>query len=1071
MHDDAESNENRAQGESSSCPPHCCDHLIDRRTFVQMAGAGAAAVSGIGTAAACAGPFNRQDTVDHFIPIDKKLSADWVRSLFAKGGRSWIEGAELETVGMPVGGICAGQVYLTGDGRLRFVDIFNQYANSGYGSVNYREGRTATEMVVNGSEIVEAPSIDQGFALHVETEAGTIVRSVDARGFSEVRFCGEYPIGLVEFADADFPVSVRLEAFSPFIPLNEADSALPAALLKYTLENVSADRVKVTLAGWLENAVCYHTAREDGIITQRLNREIRGDGLTAVLASARLEEEPRPANYRPPVVFADFEGTGYGDWQVEGDAFGTAPARGTLPDQQAVSGFQGEGLVNTYLGGDAPTGRLISPEFIVERPWIAFFIGGGAQDDQTCINLVVDGSIVRTATGRNSERLEPHNWNVEELAGRRARIEIVDTHSGGWGHINIDQIEFRDDPMRRDLGDLALRPDIGTMALALLGDGATYASAVLPSGAMPEALFAAEGLQTQEISALANGEPRRGAVGRTFDLGTGETAEATFVVSWHMPNLYFRDSRVGNHYGGRFGSAADVVQYVAADSDRLVRDTKQWHDTWYDSTLPWWLLFRIHSTVSNLATATTQWWQNERFWAYEGCGCCHGTCGHVWNYAHGLARLFPALERSVREMQDFAPGVGFISETGEIRFRGEDWSIWAGDAQGGYIMKAWREHLCSADDAFLRRNWPRIKQALQFLIQEDGNADGLLEGRQHQTYDQDYYGANTMVGSLYLGALRAGEEMAREMGDAEFASTCRTIFETGSRNSVERLFNGEYFVQDVDLEQHPDWQYGDGCLADQLFGQGWAHQVGLGYVYPQETVLQALESIWKYCWAPDIALQNQRHEPERWFAYPGEAGLFTCTWPKSRHMGPRSTRYRNEVWTGIEYQVANHMASEGMLTEALAICRAVHDRYHPAKRNPFNEIECGDHYARALASWGVLIGLSGFEYHGPKGRIGFAPRITPEDFRAAFTGAEAWGSLAQVREGNRQTDTIAVAWGRLPVREVTLALDPGQQARTVTVDGASIGDAFTQTGKRLSISLPTQRVVRAGQALEVVIET
>ncbi|UCG88498.1 MAG: hypothetical protein JSW71_08130, partial [Gemmatimonadota bacterium] len=439
--------------------------------------------------------------------------------------------------------------------------------------------------VVNTGDTVEAPSIDQGFALLVETDDGTMVRSLDAQGFPGARFCGEYPIGLVEFVDGDFPVAARLEAFSPFIPLNEADSALPTTLLRYAIENTSADRAKVTLAGWLENAVCYHTAREAGIITRRRNRELRGEDLTAVLASAQLEEEPRPADYRPPIVFADFEGVGYGDWQVEGEAFGTAPARGTLPDQQAVSGFQGSGLVNTYLEGDATAGRLTSPEFTIERPWISFLIGGGAHAEQTCINLVVEGSVVHSATGRNNERLEPHNWNVEELTGRRAHIEIVDTHSGGWGHINIDQIEFRDDPMRPDLGDLSLRPDLGTMALALLGEGTAYASAVLPSGAMPEALFAAEGLQSQEVSQLSPGEPQRCAVGRTFELDPGETAEATFVISWHMPNLYFRDSLVGNHYAGRFGNAAEVAQYVAANEDGLVRDTRLWHDTWYDSTL------------------------------------------------------------------------------------------------------------------------------------------------------------------------------------------------------------------------------------------------------------------------------------------------------------------------------------------------------------------------------------------------------------------------------------------------------------------------------------------------------
>ena len=135
--------------------------------------------------------------------------------------------------------------------------------------------------------------------------------------------------------------------------------------------------------------------------------------------------------------------------------------------------------------------------------------------------------------------------------------------------------------------------------------------------------------------------------------------------------------------------------------------------------------------------------------------------------------------------------------------------------------------------------------------------------------------------------------------------------------------------------------------------------------------------------------------PERWYATPGEAGLFTCTWPKSKHLGEKSTRYRDEIWTGIEYQVASHMAWEGMVTEALAICRAIHERYHPAKRNPFNEIECGDHYARAMASWGVLTSLAGFEYHGPRKHIGFAPRMTPEHFKAAFTAAAGWGSYQQ----------------------------------------------------------------------------
>jgi uncharacterized protein (DUF608 family) len=567
------------------------------------------------------------------------------------------------------------------------------------------------------------------------------------------------------------------------------------------------------------------------------------------------------------------------------------------------------------------------------------------------------------------------------------------------------------------------------------------------------------------------GQPLIEAVGVPVELAPVASRTLVFAVTWCLPNLYRDAQRVGNAYARQFRGASDVAEYLGQHVGRLERQTRLWHETYYDSTLPWWLLDRLHSTVANLATATCQWWENGRFWAWEGCGCCHGTCGHVWNYEHALARLFPDLERSVREMQDFKSGAGFNPETGSIGFRGEGWGLWAGDSQGGYILKAYREHCCSRDDAFLRRNWPQIRKAVEFLLREDANADGLLEGKQHQTYDQDYYGANTFVGAMYLGALRAAERMALIMGEAGFAGQCRAVAESGARLSMERLFNGEYFIQQVDLSKHPDWQYGEGCLADQMFGQGWAHQVGLGHLYPVEAVQKALRSVWKYCWTPDVAGQNEAHPPERWFARPGEGGLLICTWPRTPHLGPKSTRYRDEVWTGIEYQVAGHMAWEGMVTEALAICRAVHERYHPAKRNPWNEIECGDHYARALASWGVLTGLMGFEVDAPAGRVAFAPRITPEEFRGAFTGAEGWGSYAQRRKIREQQCEMKLAWGRLPLRKLDLALPEGVKATEIE---AQLGDAALevsseQKGDSLHLSFAQNPVVVAGQALIVLL--
>ncbi|MEI7731905.1 MAG: GH116 family glycosyl hydrolase [Verrucomicrobiota bacterium] len=1052
---------------SSSTPDVGADLNAARREFFKKFGLGAAWLMSSRALRVVAGPFDPATADDHWVPMDKKLQPDWVKSLYARGQRTWYSGTDLKTIGMPVGGICAGQIYLTGEGRLVYWDILNRQHNTGYGAINYKVGRLPTE-VASQKTFSPALPVEQGFALRVTADGQTRVRALDQAGFPAVRFCGEYPVGCVEYAAPDFPVETRLEVFSPFIPLNAADSALPAIIHNFTLKNTGQTPAQVTLGGWLENCVLALSAAQYGGRTMRVNTRVRGDRLAGFTGSVVAEASaPKPV-VRPPQVFADFEGETYGDWTVEGEAFGKGPARGTLPTQQPVTGFQGKGLVNTFLDGDKKHGRLLSPEFKIERPWIGFLIGGGSHAG-TCMNLLVDGKIVRTATGKDAERLDPGNWSVQDFLGKTARIEIVDRESGGWGHINVDQIEFRDAPMDAEILDLDKQRDYGTIGLVALGDSAAEVSLALPDGPLPDALFRSK-LETI-------GEPKRplnaalrGAVARTVTLRPGETAVISFVVAWHFPNLYYNRALVGNQYATKFKDAAAVAVYVAGEFERLCAQTRLWHATYYDSTLPWWLLDRVHSTVSTLATTTCQWWRGARFWAWEGCGCCNGTCGHVWNYAQAMGRLFPELERSVREQQDFFPGRGLNAATGAIGFRGDFKGRWAGDAQGGYILKAYREHQCAADDQFLQRVWPNVKQAVQFLIDQDGDGDGLIEGAQHQTYDQEYYGANTFVGALYLGALRAAEEMAREMQDPAFADTCRKIFEAGSKNSMQKLFNGEYFIQTVDLAKHPNWQYADGCLADQLFGQCWAHQTGLGYLYQPAAVRKALASVWTYCWAPDIGPQNKAHTPERWYAFAGEAGLFTCTWPKSKHLGAKSTRYRDEMWTGIEYQVASHMAWEGMLTEALAICRGVHDRYHPAKHNPWNEIECGDHYSRAMASWGMITALSGFEYHGPAGALGFAPRLTPENFRCAFTGAEGWGTLAQTRTGQRQINRIEVKWGQLRLQSLKLAWPAANREPAVKVLLAGKPVEARLTGGH-TLQFTGDLRLTSGQTLEVICDS
>ncbi len=979
------------------------------------------------------------------IPADKRLSPDTMKRLLERGQQLVYRGKDLETIGMPVGGIAAGQLYLRGDGTFAVWQIFNRHVFSGYGADNYRTYRP------------DSP-VDSGFAVVVEKDGQTTAKTLD-RDFGTMDFAGEYPIAFVRYGNDAFPVKVSMTCSSPFIPLNAKDSALPATMLSIVVENVSDANVTTGIVGWLENAVLIDSAK--AVNALRRTRIVNENERTLIVHTA--EKAPVPegaAEPRAKIVLADFEGPDYGKWETAGEAFGKGPAKGTLAGQQEVGGFLGEGLVNTYLGGDGPGGTLTSPSFEISHKFINFLIGGGDHAGETCINLIVDGRIVRTATGKNNEKLEWFFWNVQEFEGKTAKIQIVDKLSGGWGHINIDQIELSDEPHRGPIGPIEKLPDYGSMVLALLEQGASHqeANTLLEAVGDRDVKLYAE----QDVAYPATERRNAALASRTFELEPHARHVFRFVLTWFFPN-----HEHGHEYANRFKSAIDVAHYISDDWSRLTGDTAKWYETYYvNSTLPRWLLFRLHSTVSNLATGTCQWWQNGRFWAWEGVGCCEGTCTHVWNYTHAPARLFPELERSAREMQDF--GQGFDAESGLVGFRSN--RAYAADGQCGTVLKAYREHQMSADNDFLKRNWPSIKKALEFSIDRDGNDDGLIEGSQHNTYDINFEGPNTFVGSLYLAALCAGQEMAKEMGDEQFAKRCRKIFESGSRLTVDRLWDGEYFIQLVDLQKYPKYQYAKGCLSDQLFGQGWAHQLGLGYIYPQDYVAKALQSVWKYNWTPDVGPYNAVHKPERWFARAGEPGLFTCTWPKSDYM-EEGVRYRSEIWTGIEYQVAGHMVWEGMVNEAIAICYGIQERYSPAKHNPFNEVECGDHYARAMASWGVYTALAGYEYHGPKKHIGFAPKITPDNFSAAFTAAEGWGTFTQKRDEKTQREKIAVRWGTLSVESLAFAVpdDFDVAGVTVTLDKTAVKSSYTLKNGRLEIKLAKGQVVNEDQTLEVVI--
>jgi len=704
---------------------------------------------------------------------------------------------------------------------------------------------------------------------------------------------------------------------------------------------------------------------------------------------ARIEEQGKESDggWMPEcAVFEDFESGSYARWTVEGDAFGETPHSGTTPGQNLVAGFLGEGLVNSYLPGDAPQGSMTSEPFTVKHRYIGFLIGGGAHRGETCLNLKVGGQVVRTATGGWDELLQPAQWDVSDLAGQEAVFEIVDRASGGWGHINVDHIVFGDTPpkvwlgkqeaLRRLAPSLAALPrsgvesdpegmlwelvqgvatdgadsaatsawrrqwKIGTILLdlgstATTGDrlgwiaAATQVGYTDGTGLPPEAssfgsmclsLFdgaagaLCEWTQSEKLATMLResgtfggppvskaspaGSTVNGALAAPFTLRPGEQRSVTFLITWCFPNLE-RFGHERNLYADRFDNASAAEEYVRRTFERLHGATRLYHDTLYATNLPYWMVDCLSSqsciprTVLCFFAARHSATEMPYFAGYEGCyGCCPLNCTHVWNYAQTHARLFPSLGRNLRRY-DF---LHYLKDDGETQHRQHRPHGAFIDGHCAVIEGAYREHLMSADDAFLREIWPGVKMATEWLIAKiDSDEDGVNATHQWNTYDVATSGAHTFIGSQYLSALAAAEKMALVIGDEDAAARWAAIRELGMQNQDLLLWNGEYYIQIPGKK--PARDYNNGCHSDQLLGQWWAHMLGTGYLYPPDHIRTALRSVFKYNLRDDFEGFHQR--PRR-YVLDAEGGLLMCTWPEGDRCDP-FILYADEVWTGIEY--------------------------------------------------------------------------------------------------------------------------------------------------------------------------
>lgn len=769
--------------------------------------------------------------------------------------------AEASALAFPLGGIGTGNVSLGARGDLRDWEIFNHpgkgtvFPNTFF-AIRVQVGdQKAVAKVLEGP--VQPPHT-RSHGYHPSTEVGL-------PRFRGTAFRGQYPFATIDFEDPDLPVELRLEAWTPLIPLNPEDSGLPCAILTYTVTNIADEPVALTIAGSLINPVGRFALDRFGSLAP---------GGTGQNVNERRDEEG-----------------------VRGLFF---HSRQYAPDQLQFGDMT---LATTH-------------------------------DDVT--------------------------------------VKPVWLRGGWWDYLREFWDDFSADGKLDDLG---------------------YDS---PS---------------------EMGKTDTGSLGLVDTLAPGASGTYRFILAWSFPNRpdsWKKEDAllIRTHYATRFPTSWATASYVAAEYSRLERETRRFHDALFGSTLPAYVVDALSANIVPLRSTTCFWLEDGRFFGWEGCfddaGCCEGSCTHVWSYAQTLAFLFPSLEREMRRIE-------FVVETeadGWMAFRtlktmGEEFRWQWGnqkpeaavDGQMGSVLRVLREWQLNADREWLEQVWPGVKRSIDFASAHwDTDSDGVLDGRQHNTYDIEFYGPNPLCGIYYLAGLRAVEELALVMDEPDLARRCREVFDRGSRRLDELLWNGEYFVQRLpDVDAHK-YQHGLGCLADQLLGELHARILGLGNTVPREHVQPALMAIFRHNFKRDF---TNHVNTQRTYILNDEAGLTLCTWPNGGE--PRLPfPYSDEVWTGIEYQVAAHMIYEGWLLEGLEIVKAVRERHDGVRRSPWNEVECGHHYARSMSSWAVLLALSGARCDVARGELSFEPVLaasTDEDvFRSFWSCGRGWGTYTQRRD-------------------------------------------------------------------------
>jgi uncharacterized protein (DUF608 family) len=555
-----------------------------------------------------------------------------------------------------------------------------------------------------------------------------------------------------------------------------------------------------------------------------------------------------------------------------------------------------------------------------------------------------------------------------------------------------------------------------------------------------------------------------------FTLNAGATKTVKLMMAWYVPetNMHIgevvpkdcngdsgccnapEDLGVSNGkkspspnykpwYSGQFNSVEEVADYWKKNYSDLQSKSKLFSDAFYASTLPPEVMEAVAANLTILKSPTALRQYDGRFWGWEGCGddsgCCSGNCTHVWNYAQAMSHLFPMLERTMRntefcEDQNKEGHQGFRANL-PISPLKHDFHA-ASDGQLGGIMKVYREWRISGDNDWLRKIYPVVITSMDYCIATwDPKGKGVVEEPHHNTYDIEFWGPDGMITSFYLGALTAITLMGKHLN--KDVSKYEDLYKKGKVQLETNLYDGEYFFQDIEYKnlkaqnpataksfggdysaeaieilkkEGPKYQYGKGCLSDGILGAWIGSMCGLPTFVDDKKVSSHLLAVHKYNLKTSLKEHANPQRPA--YALGDEGGLLLCTWPKGGKLSLPFV-YSDEVWTGIEYQVAAHLMEMGHVQEGLDIVKLCRNRYDGRIRNPFNEYECGHWYARAMSSYGMLQALTGVRYDAVDKTLYIDSQVG--DFTSFLSTATGFGTVS-LKAGK---PSVKVVYGKIDI--------------------------------------------------------